>query len=332
MIKMRVAINGFGRIGESVFKLCLERGINVVAINDVHGIDDVIYLLKYGSIHRKFNGTIKKGKKGELIVNGKKIIVLSDRNPENLPWKDLGVDIIVEATGVFTDKEGAGKHIQAGAKKVVITAPVDNPDIMILPGVNEGKLEKGDKIISVASCTTNALAPTVKVLDEKFEIKNALFTTIHAYTASQSIIDTSNDKKRRLGRAAMLNLIPSTTGANKSICAVFPRLSGKIKGFAVRVPISDGSLLDLTVELKKNFTEKQVNDLFKKESKGRMKGIIAYSEEELVSTDILGRSESGIIDGLSTQKQGNLAKILVWYDNEYGYSNRVVDVLGLLMF
>jgi glyceraldehyde 3-phosphate dehydrogenase len=327
---MKVAINGFGRIGESVFKLCLEKGIRVIAINDIHGVDDVIYLLKYGSIHGKFKGSVKKGKEGEIIVNGKKIVVLSDREPERLPWKDLGVDIVVEATGVFTDSEGASKHIQAGAKKVVITAPADNPDIMILPGVNENKLKKGDKIVSVASCTTNALAPVVSVLDRKFGIKNALFTTIHAYTSSQSIVDASNDKKRRLGRAAMLNLIPSTTGASDSICVVFPKLLGKIKGFAVRVPIPDGSLLDLTVELKKKFDEKGLNQIFKKESKGRMKGIIGYSEEELVSTDIIGRSESGIVDALSTQKQGNLAKVLVWYDNEYGYSNRVVDVLSLL--
>ncbi|MAG38035.1 type I glyceraldehyde-3-phosphate dehydrogenase [Candidatus Pacearchaeota archaeon] len=327
---MRVAINGFGRIGESVFKLCLEGGIRVVAINDIHGVDDVIYLLKYGSIHGKFKGTIKKGKRGELIVNGKKIVVLSERNPENLPWADLKIDTVVEATGKFTDKRSASKHIQAGAKKVVITAPADNPDIIILPGVNENKLEKGDEIISVASCTTNALAPVVAVLDKKFGIKNALFTTIHAYTSSQSVVDTSSEKRRRLGRAALMNLIPSTTGASDSICVVFPKLLGKIKGFAVRVPIPDGSLLDLTVELKKNFTEKGLNQIFKKESKGSMKGIIGYTEEELVSTDIIGRTESGIVDALSTQKQGNLAKVLVWYDNEYGYSNRVVDVLKLM--
>ena len=327
---MRVAINGFGRIGESVFKLCLENKVNVVAVNNIHGVDDAVYLLKYGSIHGKFKGSVKKGNGGELIVNGKKIVVLSDRNPENLPWADLKVDTVVEATGKFTDQKGAGKHIQAGAKKVVITAPADNPDIIVLPGVNESKLDKGDKIISVASCTTNALAPVVSILDKKFGIKNAFFTTIHAYTSSQSIVDSSSKKKKRLGRAALLNLIPSTTGASESICVVFPKLLGKIKGFAVRVPIPDGSLLDLTVELKKSFTEKGLNELFKKESKGKMKGIMGYTEEELVSTDIIGRTESGIIDALSTQKQGNLAKVLVWYDNEYGYSNRVVDVLKLM--
>lgn len=325
---MRIAINGFGRIGKAVFKICLLRGINVVAINDLHGVEDAQYMLKYDSIYGRFNGTIK-AKKNELIVNGKGIKVISESDPLNLPWAELKIDVVIEATGVFRERKEAMKHVASGAKRVLVTAPSDDADLTLVPGVNDSALKKDVKIISVASCTTNALAPVLKVLDEKFGIKESLMTTIHSYTSSQSLVDSSN-KKRRRGRAAGLNMIPTTSGATDAVCLAYPKLTGKINGFAIRVPIANGSLVDLTAELKKIFTIKEINREFERQSKGKLKGILGYTEDEIVSSDVIGTSESGIIDALSTQKEGNLAKVLVWYDNEYGYSNRVVDVLSIL--
>jgi glyceraldehyde 3-phosphate dehydrogenase len=325
---MRIAINGFGRIGRSIFKIALKQNLNIVAINDVHGPQDAAYLLKYDSVYGKYKANIKVGK-DHIKVNGKKILVLSDREPSNLPWEKLKIDVIVESTGAFTDREGCSKHLTAGAKKAIITAPAKNPDITIVPGVNEKKLKNQHKIISVGSCTTNCAATVVKVLNDKFKIKTALMTTVHAYTSSQGILDTSNKKIRR-GRAAAINIIPTTTGAAQSVVEVLPELKGKITGLALRVPVPCGSLLDLVAELKKNFDIDSINNAFKQASKKQLKGILEYSEEELVSTDIIGNPNSSIVDGLSTQKEGNLVKVLAWYDNEYGYSCRVVDVLKLL--
>src|SRR3989344_3697561 len=322
---MKVAINGFGRIGKAVFKICLMRGINVVAINDLHGAEDAAYMLKYDSVYGRFSGTIKTTK-DSLIVNGKKIKVISEQDPLNLPWEELGIDVVIEATGVFRERKEAMKHIASGAKKVIVTAPSDDADLTLVPGVNDSSLNKKMQVISVASCTTNALAPVLKVLDEKFGIEEALMTTIHSYTSSQSLVDSSN-KKRRRGRAAAINIIPTTTGATDAVCLAYPKLRGKINGFSLRVPIANGSLVDLTAELKKGFTIESLNKTLENSSKGKLKGILGYTEDEIVSSDVIGTSESGIVDGLSTQKEGNLAKLLVWYDNEYGYSNRVVDVL-----
>ena len=325
---MNIAINGFGRIGRAVFKIALQNKINVVAINDLMGVENIAYLLKYDSVYGRYEGKIKT-KKNSIIVNNKKIKILNEKDPSNLPWDKLKVDIVVESTGFFTDREGASKHLQAGAKKVIITAPAEEPDITIVPGVNHKKLKKNHKIISVASCTTNCLVPVVKVLNDKFGIKRALMTTVHAYTNDQVIQDSPHKKIRR-GRAAAINMIPTTTGAAKSVIEILPELLGKINGLAIRVPIACGSLVDLVVELKKKFTVNKINNTFKKAAKNELKGILEYSECNLVSSDIIGNPNSAVIDGLSTQVSGNLVKVLAWYDNEYGYSCRVIDVIKML--
>ena len=327
-MNMNIAINGFGRIGRTVLKIALQNKINVVAINDLMGVENIAYLLKYDSVYGRYEGKIKT-KKNSIIVNGKKIKIVNEKDPSNLPWDKLKVDIVVESTGFFTDREGASKHLQAGAKKVIITAPAEEPDITIVPGVNHNKLKKNHKIISVASCTTNCLVPVVKVLNDKFGIKRALMTTVHAYTNDQAIQDSPHKKIRR-GRAAAINMIPTTTGAAKSVIEILPELLGKINGLAIRVPIACGSLVDLVVELKKKFTVNKINNTFKKAAKNELKGILEYSECNLVSSDIIGNPNSAVIDGLSTQVSGNLVKVLAWYDNEYGYSCRVIDVIKML--
>ncbi|MBS3066611.1 type I glyceraldehyde-3-phosphate dehydrogenase [Candidatus Pacearchaeota archaeon] len=325
---MKVAINGFGRIGRVIFRIAFERGIDIVAVNDVHGVKDAAYLLKYDSIYGKYNKEIKT-EGNNLVINGKKIAVLNELDPSKLPWKKLGVDLIIESSGVFTDKVGASKHLKAGAKKVIITAPSKNPDITIVPGVNHKKLNNKQKLISVASCTTNCATPVLKVLNDKFGIKNALLSTDHAYTSNQSILDGFNKSPRR-GRAAAQNIVPTSTGASEAITEALPELKGKINGMAIRVPVADGSLVDIVAELKKPFTTKSVNDALKKSSIGEMKGIIEYSEEELVSSDVIKNPHSAIVDSLLTLKEGDLVKVLAWYDNEYGYSCRVVDVITML--
>ena len=327
---MKIAINGFGRIGESVLKIALERKMNIVAINDIHGTKDAEYVLKNDSIYGKFKGKVS-AKGNYLFVNGKKILVLSERNPLNLPWKKMKIDVVVESTGVFTKRRDALKHLKSGAKKVVVTAPLkDKPDVTIVPGVNSKKLKKNHKLISVASCTTNCSASVLKVLNENFGIKRAMLSTIHAYTSSQSLVDSSDEKNPRKGRSALANIIPASTGASEAISEVLPELKGKIKAMAMRVPVSDGSIIDLTAELKKPFTVLEINSAFKKSAKKEMKGILEYSEENLVSSDIIGNSHSAIFDSKLTNVEGNLVKILAWYDNEYGYSSRVVDVLKML--
>lgn len=325
---MKVAINGFGRIGRSIFKICLDKKVDVVAINDIHGVKDAEYLLKYDSVYGRYKGKVSV-KDDYLIVNGKKIKVLSERDPNKLPWKKLGVGIVVESTGVFRDKKSNQAHFKSGAKKVIITAPSKDPDITLVPGVNDSELKKSHKIISVASCTTNAAAIIAKILDDEFGIKEALLTSIHGYTSNQSLIDESHKKPRR-GRAAAINIIPTSTGASKSICAVIPGLTGKINGIAIRVPVADGSLIDLVAELKKPFTVSKINNVFKKYSQGKLKDILEYSTDNLVSSDVIGNTHSSIVDSLMTHKEGNLVKVLAWFDNELGYSARVVDVIKRL--
>ena len=320
---MRVAINGFGRIGRAIFKIALERKVNIVAINAVHGAEDAAYLLKYDSLYGKYNKKVEV-KGDNLVVGDKKIIVLSERDPTKLPWKKLKIDLIIDSTGVFRDRKGLSQHFKAGAKKVIVTAPSKGVDITLVPGVNDSKLSKRDKIISVASCTTNALAPVTKVLNDEFGVKNELMTTIHAYTDSQKLLGGSHKKPRR-GRAAALNLIPTTTGASVAVGNVLPKLKGSIEGLAVRVPVAVVSLIDVVAEVKKPVSVEKVKSAFKKVAKGKMKGIIAYTEEPLVSSDFIGNSNSAIIDGQSIQVNGDLVKVLAWYDNEYGYSNRVID-------
>ncbi len=327
---MRVAINGFGRIGRAVFRIALENNLNVVAVNDVHGSGDAAYLLRYDSVYGKYKGKVKQ-KSDAIFVDGKTIKVLGERDPLKLPWKKLKVDVVIESTGVFRDPKDAYHHVAAGAKYVLITAPCKGgaPDLTVVPGVNDNLLKKNHKIISVASCTTNCLAVVAKVLNDKFGIKRALMTTIHSYTSSQALVDSFNKDKRR-GRAAGVNMIPTTTGATDAVCLTIPELSGKLSGLAIRIPLALGSLVDVVAELEKNFDVSAVNNAFKSAARGRMKGILNYTEEEIVSSDIIGDKYSAIVDGLSTMKNGNLVKVLAWYDNEYGYSNRVVDVLKIL--
>ena len=325
---MKIAINGFGRIGRVVCRIALDNKINVVVINDAHGVESAAYLLKHDSIYGRYAKEVKIDK-NDLIVGGKRIKVIGEREITKLPWKKLGVDVVVESTGVFRDRENASVHLQNGAKYVLITAPADNPDITIVPGVNHQKLKKEHKIISVASCTTNCLLPVVKVLNDNFGINRGLMTTVHAYTNDQAVHDEWHKKPRR-GRAAGLNMIPTTTGAAESIIAVLPELAGRINGLAVRVPVACGSLVDLVAELNCEFDAVQINNVFKKAEQKEMKGILEYSEEELVSSDIIGNPHSAIVDGKCTQVDGNLVKVLAWYDNEFGYSCRVVEVINMV--
>jgi len=325
---MRVAINGLGRIGRLVLKIGLEKGVNFVAINDLSDTKILAYLLQYDSVYGKYNKKVTAGK-GFLKIGSKKIKVFSEKDPENLPWDELKVDVVVESTGFFTNRQGAEKHIRAGAKKVLISAPAKEHDITIVPGVNEDSLKKEHTIISMASCTTNCLAPIAKLLDDAYGIKRSFMTTIHAYTSTQNIVDGTNIKFRR-GRAGAINLIPTTTGATTAVIEAIPKLREKIDGLAIRAPIACGSIVDFVAELNKNVTKEQVNKLFKNAAKGKMKGVLEYTEDELVSSDIIGDPHSSIIDGLSTQAHGNLVKVLSWYDNEYGYSARMIDLIKML--
>jgi glyceraldehyde 3-phosphate dehydrogenase len=325
---MNIAINGFGRIGIAVLKICLDRKLNVTVVNDPHGVESAAYLLKHDSIYGRYEREIKI-EKDFLVVAGKKIKVIAERDINKINWKALKVDVVIESTGVFTDRENASVHLMNGADYVLITAPSKDPDITIVPGVNHKKLEKSHKIISVASCTTNCLTPLLKVLHDNFKINRALMTTVHAYTNDQVLHDQSHRKRRR-GRAGALNIIPTSTGAAEAVEAVMPELKGKVNGLAVRVPVPCGSLVDLVAELEKKFDVKKINETFKKASEKEFKGILEYSEEELVSSDVIKNSNSALFDSLSTQADGNLVKVLAWYDNEYGYSQRVVDVIQMI--
>jgi glyceraldehyde 3-phosphate dehydrogenase len=324
---MRVAINGFGRIGRAIFRRALEKGVNVVAVNDLAGPEDLAYLLKYDSVYGRYDKKVEAGN-GFIRVGGKKIVVMSKENPADLPWGDLGVDVVVESTGFFTSREGASKHLLAGAKRVLISASAKDVDYTVVLGVNDKGLKRSFEVISNASCTTNCLAPVVKVLDDAFGLKKGYLTTVHGYTASQKLLDGPHKKVRR-GRAAAVNLVPTTSGAATAVMEVIPKLKGKIDGMAVRAPVACGSVCDFVCTLNKSVTVDDVNAAFRKASKG-MKGVLEYSEDELVSSDIVGNSASSIVDSKLTRANGNLVKVLAWYDNEYGYSCRMVDLIGML--
>lgn len=327
---MRVAINGFGRIGRSVFKAALERKINIVAINAVHGPQDAAYLLEHDSVYGPYNKKVQlRGK--DLLVNKKKIKILAEREISKLPWKKLKIDVVIESTGAFRAPKDAKKHLKAGAKYVLITAPAKNgkPDLTIVPGVNSDKLKKEHKIISVASCTTNCLAPLVKVLNDNFGVEKGFMTTVHAYTSSQSLVDNSANKPTR-GRAAAQNIVPTTTGATDAVTEVLPEMKGKLDGMALRVPVVDGSITDFVAKLSKKANTNQVNKAFEKAAKTNMKSVLAYNTAPLVSTDIIGNPSSAIFNAKDTKVNGDLVKVLAWYDNEYGYSCRVVDVIKML--
>lgn len=329
---MKIAINGFGRIGRQVLRIGLTYPeLEFVAINDLGDVKTLAHLFKYDTTYRQFQGEVSTND-SNLVVNGKKIPVFSEKEPERLPWKSLGVDIVVEATGKFTKQEDAQKHLSAGAKKVLITAPGKGNNVkLIVKGVNEHSYNKEkDNIISNASCTTNCLAPIVKVLNDNFGIEKGFMTTVHAYTNDQNILDLPHKDLRR-ARAAAQNIVPTTTGAAESVAEVIPELKGKLTGLAVRVPVPCGSLTDFVCILKKPTTKEHVNWLFKEVSKYHLKGILQYTEDPIVSSDILGNPHSTIFDGLSTMMIGdNYLKVIAWYDNEWGYSNRLVDLLRMM--
>ncbi|MDP1416930.1 type I glyceraldehyde-3-phosphate dehydrogenase [Peribacillus simplex] len=328
---VKVGINGFGRIGRNVFRAALSNpGVEIVAINDLTDANMLAHLLQYDTIHGSLNEKITVD--GDyLVVGGHKVKVLAERDPAQLAWGELGVEVVVESTGRFTKRADAAKHLEAGAKKVIISAPASDEDITIVMGVNEDKYDAANHhVISNASCTTNCLAPFAKVLHEQFGIKRGMMTTVHSYTNDQQILDLPHKDYRR-ARAAAENIIPTTTGAAKAVALVLPELKGKLNGMAMRVPTPNVSVVDLVAELEKDTTVEEVNAAFKKASEGELKGILEYSELPLVSTDYNGNPSSSTIDALSTMvMEGNMVKVLSWYDNETGYSSRVVDLIDYL--
>lgn len=324
---VKVGINGFGRIGRNVFRAALANPqVEIVAVNDLTDAKTLAHLLKYDSVHGILDETVE-AQENSLFVGGKEIKVLAERDPGQLPWKELGVDIVVESTGRFTNREDAAKHLEAGAKKVIISAPAKNEDITIVLGVNEDKYDpNAHHVISNASCTTNCLAPFAKVLHEKFGIVRGLMTTVHAYTNDQQILDLPHKDLRR-ARAAATSIIPTSTGAAKAVSLVLPELKGKLNGFSFRVPTPNVSVVDLVAELATDVTAEEVNRVLREAAEGPLKGILAYSEEPLVSSDYNGNPASSTIDALSTMVlEGSMVKVVSWYDNEWGYSNRVVDL------
>ncbi|MCS7120898.1 MAG: type I glyceraldehyde-3-phosphate dehydrogenase [Nitrososphaerota archaeon] len=328
---IRVAINGFGRIGRLLFRAAIEKkaDIDFVAINDIGNAKTMAHLLKYDSVHGPAPFDVKAESDG-IVVNGKKIPLLNQRDPAQLPWKEMDVYLAIESTGQFTDRENASKHLQAGAKKVLISAPAKNPDITIVLGVNDKAYDpKKHVIISNASCTTNCVAPVTKVLDENFGVKTGLMTTAHAYTNDQRILDLVHSDLRR-ARAGALNIIPTTTGAARAVGEVLPRLAGKLNGLALRVPVPNVSIVDLTAVLERSVSVEEVNKVFKEAAEGELKGILAYTEEPLVSSDFNHSTYSAIVDGLSTMTIENLVKVLAWYDNEWGFSCRMVELIELI--
>ncbi len=328
---IKVGINGFGRIGRSFLRIATKhKNINVVAVNDLTDAKTLAHLFKYDSVHGTFPGKVSfKG--DSLVVNGKPVKVFSEKDPEKLPWKKLGVSVVLEATGIFRDQQGAGKHLKAGAKRVIISAPAKDPDITIVLGVNDDQFDpKKHRIISNASCTTNCLAPVVKVINDTFGIERGLMTTIHAYTNDQRILDLPHKDLRR-ARAAALSMIPTTTGAATAVTLVIPELAGKLDGMAMRVPTPNVSVVDFTAQVKKKATAEKVNGAMKKAARGKMRKILKYSDEPLVSTDFNHTPYSSIVDAPSTNVvDGNLVKVLAWYDNEWGYAARCVDLVELV--
>ena len=330
----KVGINGFGRIGRAVFKCILNdpecSNFEIVGINDLTDSATLAHLLKYDSVQGVSSHEIQSDSEG-LIINGKHIKIIAERDPANLPWKQLGVDIVIESTGLFTKRDAAKKHIAAGAKKVIISAPATDPDVTIVLGVNEESYNSSEhQIVSNASCTTNCLAPLAKVMHESFGIKKGLMTTIHSYTNDQKILDFPHSDMRR-ARAANLSIIPTTTGAAKAVALVLPEIKGKLDGMAIRVPTPNVSLIDLVVEVEKNTSVEEVNQTLRDASDGPLNKIMRFEEKPLVSIDFNGDSCSSIIDGISTKViEGNMVKVLSWYDNEWGYSNRVKDLLKFI--
>lgn len=326
---LRVAINGFGRIGRLAFRLLASnQEVELVAVNDIVPADNLAYLLKYDTVHRTFPGTVSHTE-NSLVVNGKEVKTYSEKEPEKLPWKSLGVDIVIESTGLFTSPELSGKHLTAGARKVVITAPAKGDVPTFVMGVNEEKYRPGqDAVVSNASCTTNCLAPIVKVLLDEFGIEEGLMTTIHAMTASQPTVDGPSKKDWRGGRAASQNIIPSSTGAAKAVALCLPEVKGKLTGMAFRVPLADVSAVDLTIRLTKATSYEAICEAMKKASEGRMKGILQYCEDEVVSSDFIGSTYSSIFDkNAGIALNDRFFKLVSWYDNEMGYAARVVDLL-----
>jgi glyceraldehyde 3-phosphate dehydrogenase len=329
---LKVGLSGFGRIGRDVFRIWAENNVeefDIVAINASGKIEDLAHLFKYDSLYGKFEGTIDTYEEG-FVVNGKKIPVIAFRDPAELPWKEMGVDVAIDSTGAFRDREGLQKHLDAGAKKVIVTAPAKGEDITIVLGVNDDKYDpENHNIISNASCTTNCLAPVAKVILDKLGVKKGLMTTVHAYTNDQMIHDKRHKDMRR-ARAAAENIIPTTTGAAKAVALVLPELKGKMNGFSVRVPVPTVSLVDTVFEVDNPTTVEEVNKLLKEASEGELKGIMGFSEEPLVSRDFIGDERSSIVDADSTMVIDNMVKVVSWYDNEWGYSSRVVDLAKLV--
>jgi glyceraldehyde 3-phosphate dehydrogenase len=330
---LRVAINGFGRIGRNVLRCAKQSGrtdMDFVAINDLTDAATLAHLLKYDSVHRRYPGTVTSSKNA-IMVDGDEIRVCSERDPAALPWRDLDVDIVIESTGHFTERSAAAKHLDAGARKVIISAPAKKEDITIVLGVNEGRYDpEKHHVVSNASCTTNALAPVVKVLLDQFGVRHGLMTTVHSYTNDQNILDLPHKDLRR-ARAAAMSMIPTTTGAAKATGLVLPEVAGRIDGISIRVPTSDVSIVDLVAELERDTTAEEVNAAFRAAGNGAMKGILGVSEEPLVSVDYTGDPRSSIVDAMSTAvMSGKMVKVLSWYDNEWGYSSRVVDLTAFI--
>ncbi len=323
--KIRVAINGFGRIGRMYLRVAINNpNIDIIAINDITDAETLAHLLKYDSVHRAFKGTVK-AEKDSLIVNGRSILITASKDPSTLPWKDLNIDVVIESTGHFLDKASAEKHLNAGAKKVILSAPAKDDSIKsIVLGVNDSILSKDDTIVSNASCTTNCAAPMLKVL-EQFGIEDAFITTVHSYTNDQRIHDAPHKDLRR-ARAAAMSIIPTSTGAAKAITKIFPELEGKIGGCGMRVPVPDGSLTDITCVLEKIPTAEQINKAFKDASETYLKGILEYTEAPIVGVDVIGNPHSTLFDAEFTSVVNNLVKVIAWYDNEWGYSNRLVEL------
>ncbi|MBU7044333.1 MAG: type I glyceraldehyde-3-phosphate dehydrogenase [Theionarchaea archaeon] len=326
---MKIGINGFGRIGRNFYRAAIEHtGVDIVAVNDITDAKTLAHLLKYDSVHGKLEN-VESGDNW-ISVKGKKFDVLSERDPAQLPWSEYGVDCVVESTGLFRDRENASKHLTAGAGKVLISAPAKNPDVTLVLGVNHDMYDPSThRIISNASCTTNCLAPVAKVINDAFSIEKGHMTTVHAYTNDQRLLDLQHKDLRR-ARSAATNIIPTTTGAAKAIGAVLPELDGKLNGMAMRVPVADGSIVDLVMVVEKEASTEQVNEAFRKAASGTLKGILQYTEEPLVSTDIIHNPHSAIVDGQLTSSHGTLVKVLAWYDNEWGYSQRLVDVVEMI--
>jgi glyceraldehyde 3-phosphate dehydrogenase len=328
---VRVAINGFGRIGRNLLRAVREQGVDVevVAVNDLTDPRSLAHLLKYDSVHRRFPGTVGV-EGGDLVVDGRTVRVLSERDPGALPWGDLGVDVIVESTGVFTEREKAAKHLEAGARKVIISAPAKGEDITIVMGANEGEYDAAaHHVISNASCTTNSVVPMAKVLHDAFGISQGLMTTVHAYTGDQRIHDAPHEDLRR-ARAAALSIVPTTTGAARAAALALPELKGRLDGMALRVPIPDGSVTDLSLVLERDVTADEVNAAMRAAAEGPLRGILEYCEDPIVSIDIVGNPHSCVFDSLATMASGRLVKVLGWYDNEWGYSCRLAELTALV--